>query len=154
VLGFRLLRLFGSSLCSTVGLARLFGESPCSIFGWLVILATRCDRISKFLVWAPAGVLSHDFFSILLLSQFTRCRRRHNRRSGELLVSGRPSRNAQTIQFVRLESLIQFLATRCARLSAASSFWRLAVLDCRLGPSFWRSTFEISGVGPCRCAVS
>ena len=73
VLGFRLLRLFGSSLCSTVGLARLFGESPCSIFGWLVILATRCDRLSTdsscwrlslhdraLFPWcAPAGVLSH-----------------------------------------------------------------------------------------------
>jgi hypothetical protein len=58
--------------------------------------------------------------------------------SNRVVDSGRPSRNAQTIQFVRLESLIQFLATRCARLSAASSFWRLAVLDFRLGSSFWR----------------
>ena len=46
VLDFRLLRLFGDSLCSTFGLARFFGDSPCSIFGWLVILAARCDRLS------------------------------------------------------------------------------------------------------------
>ena len=76
--------------------------------------------------------------------------------SNRFVDSGRPTRNAQTVQVVRLESLFHFLATRCARLSAGSSFWRLAEIDFRLtrrvGDSLC-STFEISAVGPCRCAV-
>ena len=40
------------------------------------------------------------------------------------------------IQVVRLELLFRFLATRCARLSADSTFWRLAVLDFRLARLF------------------
>ena len=57
---------------------------------------------------------------------------------------GSPAIIALSLRVSRLDLLFRFWATRCARLSADSTFWRLAVLDFRLARLFGdklRSTF-------------